>query len=1044
MAVPYLYTRVDEEIRLQVEAKLANHYEDLTVSVRFAKLIEGQGIEIRGVSISEPGVTGPQAELAYIDEIFLKCGTELKQLVSGMPDIQHITVRRPRIRMSRRPDGSWSAQSLWPPPKLSEHPANITIENGAVEIADATKDPASLLTLRELNFTVEHEMVPADASHTESANADHNGADGAPPPPTHVMHIAGTLSGDHLRRIDVAGRLMPASAAWSFDGKVESLEFSPEFLASLPSDFSQPLAAVANLRAQADVEFHLDRHAEPSEPLVFQVNSRLSRGRIDDPRLPYPLNDLRGTLRCNNAGITIEDLVARNGQTTLRLGARRVGYGQNAPLTLSVDSRRMALDGRLFETLPDNLKSVWHKFFPLGEIDLTATVAFDGTTWKPDLTAHCLNVSFLPYVKFPYRLERGAGKLTLKNDLLTVDLTAYSGPDEVRIHGAIQHPGPDFTGEIKAEAPLVRLDDKLFAALQEPSRGVIRSLNPAGTFNCFVHLWRGTAKEELHKYIGMRLNHCSLRYEKFPYPLTNITGTIEMHDGDWTFKELEGVNDTGRVKCQGRFGPLAKGSELLLNFTATDLPLEEELRESLNPRARGLWNMLRPRGVVDVTSSEVRYLSREASLSVAFRLETRGDVTSIEPTCFPYRLEKLNGAVAFQEGYIQIERLRAVHDRTQIVTSGDVHATPEGNWQLSLKELTVDRLHADRDLLAALPGRLKRLVTDLDPSGPVNLRGAVNLFGASQPDLPIEASWDVALEFNHTSLDAGIKLDDLVGGVRLLGRFDGQQAQAWGDLNLDSVIYKDLQFTEVLGPLWIDDGRVILGTGAQPAAPGRPQRRIMAKLYGGRLMADARITLGPAPQFSLRANLVDADMARFMQETVAGRQKLSGKVAADLELAGKGRGTHTLQGNGSIRLREADIYELPVMVSLLKILSVRPPDTTAFTESDMEFVIRGNHIYFNKMNFNGDAVSLRGTGEMSFDKDIQLKLYAAVGRRELKIPVISAMVKGASQQFMEIRVEGTVDSPVATAEAFPGVNQAFKDLEAGLNGNPQAPGGRGP
>ncbi len=85
MAVPFLYTRVDEEIRRRVEEKLQAHYVNLTVHVRFAKLVEGEGIEVREVSILDPRLSGPQAELAYIDEIFIACGTELGQLASGLP-----------------------------------------------------------------------------------------------------------------------------------------------------------------------------------------------------------------------------------------------------------------------------------------------------------------------------------------------------------------------------------------------------------------------------------------------------------------------------------------------------------------------------------------------------------------------------------------------------------------------------------------------------------------------------------------------------------------------------------------------------------------------------------------------------------------------------------------------------------------------------------------------------------------------------------------------------------------------------------------------
>ncbi len=120
------------------------------------------------------------------------------------------------------------------------------------------------------------------------------------------------------------------------------------------------------------------------------------------------------------------------------------------------------------------------------------------------------------------------------------------------------------------------------------------------------------------------------------------------------------------------------------------------------------------------------------------------------------------------------------------------------------------------------------------------------------------------------------------------------------------------------------------------------------------------------------------------------------------------------------------------MVALLKILSVRQPDTTAFTESDMQFVIRGNHVYFDRLDFNGDAISLRGNGEMDFDGGINLNFRAAVGKRELKVPILRELMKGASQQIMQIQVTGTVDAPVPNTVAFPAVNQAFRDLEAGL------------
>ena len=280
------------------------------------------------------------------------------------------------------------------------------------------------------------------------------------------------------------------------------------------------------------------------------------------------------------------------------------------------------------------------------------------------------------------------------------------------------------------------------------------------------------------------------------------------------------------------------------------------------------------------------------------------------------------------------------------------------------------------------------------------------------------------------SLDAGVLLENLEGSVRLVGGFDGQQAQTGGELSFDSLIWKDLQFTNVAGPIWIDDARVILGREA--GQPGKAARPVTGALCGGTIAADAWVGLGQTPRYRFQASLSQADLGRFTQETVAGRQKLSGKVAATIDLSGEGRGLHKLQGRGNVTLREADVYEVPLMVALLKILSVKPPDATAFTESDVDFVIRGPHVYFNRLNFNGDAISLRGNGQMDFERQINLTFHAGVGKRESKIPLLRELMKGAAQQFMQIQVTGTVDAPVPVAVPFPGVNQAFRELEAGL------------
>src|SRR3954468_23577822 len=50
-----LTDQLDEQIRQKIEAKFRAHYQDLLVTVESARRIAGEGIEIRGLTIREPG-----------------------------------------------------------------------------------------------------------------------------------------------------------------------------------------------------------------------------------------------------------------------------------------------------------------------------------------------------------------------------------------------------------------------------------------------------------------------------------------------------------------------------------------------------------------------------------------------------------------------------------------------------------------------------------------------------------------------------------------------------------------------------------------------------------------------------------------------------------------------------------------------------------------------------------------------------------------------------------------------------------------------------
>ena len=120
------------------------------------------------------------------------------------------------------------------------------------------------------------------------------------------------------------------------------------------------------------------------------------------------------------------------------------------------------------------------------------------------------------------------------------------------------------------------------------------------------------------------------------------------------------------------------------------------------------------------------------------------------------------------------------------------------------------------------------------------------------------------------------------------------------------------------------------------------------------------------------------------------------------------------------------------MIAMLKILSIRTPDQNAFSDATIDYRIEGEHIYVDPIIFHGDAITLRGKGEMNFQSQIGMTFYATVGRGELDLPVIKQIFSGAAQQIMLIHVDGTLQNPETRREALPGVSNALKQLTGDL------------
>jgi len=982
------------------------------------------GVAIHGLSVSRRGDNRP---LAYVSEVFAECAVDIESLLSGKnPRANHIHLSGLKLWGERQDDGSWDIARLWPLPEFGSSHPSVSIRDATIEVSDPRGGVRRLLNFRNVCLDMTPSVPAGNAARADTRQA---------PPPA---RIRGRADGDHFEGLAFQGWIDAARSAWSVSGKVHRLQWSAPLHEALPLDLQQRLSSAVAVHGQLDLEFSVGNGESPADLPRFLIKGALASGQIRDRRLPFPLFDVRGRFELDNKRMWLDQCFARNGATTVTLQLERRGWHADAPLTVVGAARQLELDRRFLEVLPLDLQDDWANYDPAGTIDAEFQLAFDGRQWTPELTITCSDVSFA-YHSFPYRLERGRGRLHLKDDRMQIDLTAAAAGQDVAFLGEFHNPGQNPTGWMEFNCPRpIPLDEKLLAALIDPSaRDVVRLLRPSGTFSARGRFERTDPRQlKLHRQVQIELFNGGIQYERFPYPLGMIRGQLLWDDHGWTFKNLTARNDNAYVEGSGFWRATPQGdSELVLNLVGTDVPLEDGLRDALQPGARALWNQLRPRGTIDHLTVGIRYASASRFLGIDVtaqkwrkKMNDEGRSITIQPTWFPYRLDEVAGTVNYSNGRVQLRNISAIHDQTQINVSGACGVGHDGSWTVQLPNVVADRILLNRELRAALPKEMGKAVERMGFEGELSLRGSLAFSGSPAADELPTAAWDVILDVEDASLQCGFPLEHLHGEVRLVGTSGEGTFSSRGELNVDSVMYRDIQLTGVTGPMRIDPSGIAFGTEADAVVPGRVPQPLTARTIGGQLSADIRVGFEPELPYRLQLRLDRGDLAEFAQEMELKSQNIRGRANALLTLSGNRYGWPSWRGTGAIRLFEADIYEIPVMLALLKLLSIRQPDTTAFTSSEIDFRVQGEHVYLDRINFNGDAVSLKGRGEMDLERRINLKFYSLVGPGELNLPIVRAVVRQASKQLLLIHVTGTLDQPQLTRDPLPLLKETLEQI----------------
>jgi hypothetical protein len=980
--------------------------------------------------------------------------------------IHKIRLLNPSLDIVRDSDGHWNWQDLpkLPEPNKTASLPEIEVQKGNIRIRleHGGNDPPADMTLKN-----------ADVRFIPSAKRR--------------FAVKGNTQVQDAGTLDVDGEWNFDEKTWSLAGKLQdvitegkllslAMSFSPELRARigkldaalrkmpLTSTSQQILAddpprsnPIANLGVSAtlDVKFLIScpqPHAEPE----FRFQLGIENGQIANSALPFPLRDISGNIYWDNSKLVIQKLSSANGVTRFVLDGTIDRQKELTPGRFHVDIQNLILDKRLYRRLPNYLQKYYTMLEPSGTVDLKGMLDFDGVnTWTPYKFVLTAKGCSIRHEKFKYKIQDILGEIVQRDNHLEFNMGGHAGRRPIRIKGRIINPGPEAESDFVFQVERLPIDAAFLAACDERYLKTLQNLNLKGSADLEYRYYKPPGLNRKPQLVFFAdLKNCSMECVWFKYRLTNLTGTVTHSsvDESWAFHELRAKHGSATVTGSGSFLKFADIRRLELNLSATNAQFEPQLKQALPVSLKKVWEDFQPLGKLNVNKIHLHWIpGRKVEI----------DLPSIEISdarfvmrAFPLTIKNARAKLSYKQikktgtDVVTIHSFSGMHDKTVIRAEGYSTFAPNGDWRVRLKKLNVDDLVSNREFHDALPDELSSVFNELNLERPISLSGMMEFKGTNNPADPVTAAWDLQTILTGNSLTTGIDLKQAAGRIDMWGTWDGQRALMDGSIDLDSVHIWDHQFTQVRGPFRLVDDRLTVGTpeAFRPRSPTfEPasiplENRLTARAIGGIITFDAHVRLEDEASYHVKMTMNGGRLDKYAKRYLPRVNSVEGLMIGEIDLHGKGSSPDRINGGGRLQISPAALYELPVMLQIFNLMSFVPPEKSAFTYALLNFTVGNERFHFNEIQLIGNTINFYGHGTATFDGDLNLSFASELPpSRNIPIPFVSHVVRGATRNLVGISVTGKVNSPKAETKPAPQIDEVLKKVFGAFEPRPMPP-----
>jgi hypothetical protein len=638
------------------------------------------------------------------------------------------------------------------------------------------------------------------------------------------------------------------------------------------------------------------------------------------------------------------------------------------------------------------------------------------------------------------------GTIRQTEEGLAVDFSGNAGRRPLRIWGTIKEPGPTAEVELHVRVDRFPIDDAFLRALRPEYREPLETLDPTGVADIYARFARPAGYDrKFQMQLSARLHDCSVEFEDFRYRVDELSGIVANPNGNWTFTQLRGVHGAAEMTGSGYW--LTDAGRGHLTVHVEDGQLDAELKRALPEDLKELWTEFSPGGKVNLTAKVDWGADRPLAIELPQVSVTEG---SMLMASFPYPVRDIAAQFHYDSrGVLWIDAFEGYRYQTRIKAKGFSQTLPNGDWRVRLNPVSVVNLPADETLLRALPDDLREALEYFNPTEPVSHRGMLEIRGTADPTDPITAAWDVTTEFSGGTLSAGLDLDKIHGRVTSAGTWDGEHLAIHGRADLSSVEIWEYKLNNLRGPFRLIDDDLQVGSpkAFQERRPGQQpipaHERITAEAIEGVIKLDALVDFsGEESTYVAKTSISHGQLQEYSKLYVTSGDYLRGTIDGWAVLRGSGDDRNNVVGTGQLKISPAALYDLPVIAQVFERITFVPQRNGkgAFNYAQADFDIANSQFDFKSIYLRGDAISLHGRGQTSFDGKLSLDFYSRLSRNQIPIPLLNRVVSEVTKGWVGVRVRGTTAVPTTEMIPAPHLEGALKNLIGTLErGIPAAP-----